>query len=132
MVIPRRFFHKRVPPGVWTGAIWCIAALQPIIWPPSADAGREGPAPNALDNLWGGLFLSLSALLVLSACVLLARRPWAALTALLIATASFAVAWRQQELSPLQFLAVDVAVGYLAATRPPVPRFRSRAPPSAH
>ncbi|WP_405774651.1 sensor histidine kinase [Streptomyces sp. NBC_00859] len=117
MATPRHTLLRQVPAGVWAGAVWCIAALYPIIWHSQGRADQSGSEREVMDNGWSQLSLSLSLVLALTACALLTRRPWAGLAILLFGTGVFALAWRQCELSPLQFLAVDVAVGHLAATR---------------
>ncbi|MGI5041655.1 sensor histidine kinase, partial [Streptomyces sp. JAC128] len=60
----------------------------------------------------------MASILTLAGCAMLTRRPWPGLVLLLVSTGAFAVAWRLREVPSLQFLAVDVAVGFISATRP--------------
>lgn len=114
---PRLSPLKRIPPGIWTGAAWCAAALYPLVTSPSvapgATASRDGLTP-----LWGQLFLALGTATALAGCALLVRRPWPGFALLLAGTGAFTAAWRQWEIPPLQFLSVDVAVAFVAATHP--------------
>jgi signal transduction histidine kinase len=88
------------------------------VWPgPGAPDAAAGPR-DALADLWGQLFLALATVLALAGCAVLVRRPWPGLVLLLASTGAFAAAWRQWEVPSLQFLAVDMAVGFLAAAHP--------------
>ncbi|MFJ5105336.1 sensor histidine kinase [Streptomyces sp. NPDC088554] len=109
---------KRVPPGVWAGASWFVAALYPLVRSAPGTLADPAPPPNALDDLRGQLCLALASALALIGCAVLTRRPWPGLVLLLVSTGAFAVAWRLWEVPSLQFLAVDVAVGFLSAARP--------------
>ncbi|MEU2723480.1 sensor histidine kinase [Streptomyces smyrnaeus] len=112
---------KRVPPGVWTALVWVAAAVQPIVeyvlMPQrheySLSYPRDGLAP-----LTARVLLALAFLAVLAGSALLRRRTAVAYGLLIVGTVVASVAWRQDEVVPLQFLGVDVALCYVAATRP--------------
>ncbi|MER5887992.1 sensor histidine kinase [Streptomyces sp. NPDC001941] len=114
----RHHLAERVPPGLWSGAAWCAAALFPLVWPQSAARDGAAPPPGALDTLWGQSFLALSAVLALTGCALLERAARTGFGLLLAGTAAFALAWRQGEVPAPQFAAVDIALGVVAASRP--------------
>ncbi|WPO69823.1 MULTISPECIES: sensor histidine kinase [unclassified Streptomyces] len=118
LATPRLSPLKRIPPGVWTGAAWCAAALYPLFLSPSIAAGATAAPSGALASLWGQLFLALAAVLALSGCALLVHRPWPGFALLLAGAGAFTAAWRQWEIPPPQFLSVDVALAYVAAGRP--------------
>ncbi|MGV9320218.1 sensor histidine kinase [Streptomyces sp. NPDC003660] len=111
MVPLRHTFLKRVPPGVWAGAIWCVTALYPLLRPTPGGHGETAPP---LDDLRGQLLLALATALALIGCALLTRRAWPGLVLLLAGSGAFSAAWRLWEVPSLQFLVVDVAVGFLA------------------
>ncbi|MEU2064761.1 histidine kinase [Streptomyces sp. NPDC013455] len=117
MVPLRHTFLKRVPPGVWAGALWCVTALYPLLWPTQGARDDTAP-PDALNDLRGQLFLALATALTLAGCALLTRRPWPGLVLLLAGNGAFSAAWRLWEVPSLQFLVVDVAVGFLAGVHP--------------
>jgi signal transduction histidine kinase len=64
------------------------------------------------------ILLALAMSLALAGSALLRRRPLAAFAVLVAGTVVSTVAWRQPEIPPLQFLAGDVALCFIAATRP--------------
>ncbi|MEV3993567.1 sensor histidine kinase [Streptomyces sp. NPDC049837] len=112
---------KRIPPGLWTALVWCMAAVQPIVeyvlMPPPHEYSLSYPR-DGLDSLGARALLALAFLLVLAGSALLRRRAAAAYGLVIAATVVSSVAWRQDEVLPLQFLGVDVALCYVAATRP--------------
>lgn len=112
---------KRIPPGLWTASVWCAAAVEPVVefvmTPPeraySLSYPRDGLAPLEARTL-----LALSFLLILAGAALLRRRTSLAYGLVIGATIVSTLAWRQDEIPPTQFLGVDVALCYVAATRP--------------
>ncbi|MFE7711375.1 sensor histidine kinase [Streptomyces sp. NPDC057486] len=111
---------KRIPPGLWTALVWVAAAVQPIIEyvliPPRHEFSLEYPR-DGLDSLTAQALLALAFLVVLTGSALLRRRTTVAYGLLIVGTIVSSVAWRQDEVLPLQFLGVDVALCYVAATR---------------
>ncbi|OSP39353.1 two-component sensor histidine kinase [Streptomyces sp. 13-12-16] len=112
---------KRIPPGLWTALVWGVAAVQPIVeyvlMPPRHEYSLSYPR-DGLDSLTAQALLALAFLVVLTGSVLLRRRTVVAYGLVVVGTVISAVAWRQDEVLPLQFLGVDVALCYVAATRP--------------
>ncbi|MFE0703981.1 sensor histidine kinase [Streptomyces sp. NPDC058872] len=112
---------KRIPPGLWTALVWVAATVQPLVeyvlMPPRHEYSlsylRDG-----LDSLMTQALLTLAFLVVLTGSALLRRRTAVAYGLVIVGTIISSVAWRQDEVSPLQFLGVDVALCYVAATRP--------------
>ncbi|MET7462746.1 histidine kinase [Nonomuraea sp. NPDC005501] len=111
---------KRVPPGVWTALAWCagmvftflVRVRLPGEWSPAV-------SPGSLIYRWDGLmFLAVATALALSGGGLLGRRPLAALTLLLAAPVLACVPLGVGEIPLAQYLAVDVALYVIAATRP--------------
>ncbi|GAA4236782.1 signal transduction histidine kinase [Streptosporangium album] len=111
---------KRVPPGVWTALAWCaglaftflMRVRLPGEWQPTERAGL-------FLHQWDGLaFLAVATALVLAGSALLRRRPLPALALLLAASAIASLPLGVGEIPLAQFLAVDVALYFIAATRP--------------
>ncbi|MFE0806325.1 sensor histidine kinase [Streptomyces sp. NPDC058848] len=111
---------KRIPPGLWTALVWVLAAVQPIVeyvlTPPRHEYSRSYPR-DGLDSLTAQGLLALALLVVLTGSALLRRQTEVAYGLVVVGTVVSSVAWRQDEVMPLQFLAVDVALCYVAATR---------------
>ncbi|GII32856.1 sensor histidine kinase [Planotetraspora mira] len=110
---------KRVPPGVWTVLAWfagvAFTFLTRVRLP-----GEGAPAvhPGVLVYRWDGLTtLATATALMLAGSGLLRRRPLAALTLLLAASALASFPLGVGEIPLAQFLAVDVALYFIAATR---------------
>lgn len=111
---------KRVPPGAWVALAWCASAvftfLARIRLP-----GEETPDEQTAVQFyrWDGLvILALATALALAGGRLLARRPLMAL-ALLLAAAGFAtINLAVGAIQLPQFLAVDVALYFIAAASP--------------
>ncbi|MGW4201739.1 sensor histidine kinase [Streptomyces sp. NPDC004726] len=112
---------KRVPPGLWTGLVWVAAAVQPIVQfvllPPRQGYSYSYPR-DGLDSLTAQALLALAFLLVLTGSALLRRRTAVAYGMVLAGTVVSSVAWRHIEIPPTQFLGLDAALCYVAATRP--------------
>ncbi|MFI5642139.1 sensor histidine kinase [Streptomyces goshikiensis] len=112
---------KRLPPGLWTALAWYAAAVQPIVEyvvMPQVPTYSLNYPQNGLDSLGARALLAVAFVLVLAGSALLRRRTSAAYGLVIVATVISTVAWRQDEIPPTQFLAVDFALCYLAATRP--------------
>ncbi|GAA2446068.1 hypothetical protein GCM10010191_73760 [Actinomadura vinacea] len=111
---------KRVPPGAWTAVTWCAMAIWPIVefvwFPPDHGYSNKYPA-DGLDSFPAQALLALAFVLAVAGGVLLRRRPVTGYVLLIAGTVVSAVAWRQPELPSAQFLAVDVALCFIAATR---------------
>ncbi|MFD3696326.1 sensor histidine kinase [Streptomyces sp. NPDC058646] len=111
----------RIPPGLWPALAWYAAAVAPIVeyvlMPPQQAYSLNYPR-DGLDPPGARLLLGLAFALVLVGSVLLRRRSGTAFGLLMAGTAVSTLAWRQDEIPPTQFLALDVALCYLAATRP--------------
>ncbi|MEU5639814.1 sensor histidine kinase [Streptomyces milbemycinicus] len=112
---------KRISPGLWVGLVWFAAALGPlvkyILMPPRREYSLSYPR-QGLDPLSAKLLLAIAFALVLTGCVLLRRRTSLGYGLLLAGTVASTLAWRQDEIPPAQYLGVDVALCYVAATRP--------------
>ncbi|MGW6832279.1 sensor histidine kinase [Streptomyces sp. NPDC054949] len=112
---------KRIPPGLWTALAWYAAAVEPIVeyvvMPPrrtySLNYSRDG-----LDSLGARALLAVAFVLVMAGSAVLRRRTSVAYGLVIVGTVVSTVAWRQDEIPPTQFLAVDIALCYIAATRP--------------
>ncbi|MFD7552369.1 sensor histidine kinase [Streptomyces sp. NPDC059816] len=111
---------KRVPPGLWTALVWVAATVQPIVeyvlMPPRQQYSLSHPR-DGLDSFTARALLALAFLVVLTGSALLRRRTAPAFGLVLVGTVISSVAWRQNEVLPLPFLGVDVALCYVAATR---------------
>jgi signal transduction histidine kinase len=95
-------------PAVWTALTWCGAVAFPVTL---YRASQSGTPP-------GGLFLFLPAVLALVLVVrLLFRRPLAAVALMLAGSLAVAGPGRAWETHWLQALPIDLAVGYIVATR---------------
>ncbi|MFD4415152.1 sensor histidine kinase [Streptomyces sp. NPDC058476] len=111
---------KRVPPGAWVALAWCASAvftfLARIRLP-----GEETPDEYAAVQFyrWDGLvILALATALAVAGGLLLTRRPLKAL-AMQLAAAGLATMNLAAGAIPLaQFVAVDVALYFIAAARP--------------
>ncbi|MDG5804580.1 sensor histidine kinase [Streptomyces ossamyceticus] len=112
---------KRIPPGLWTALVWVVAAVQPIVeyvlMPPRNEYSLSYPR-DGLHSLTAQALLTLAFLAVLTGSALLRRQTAVAYGLLIVGTVISSLAWRQNEVLPLQFLGVDVALCYVAATRP--------------
>ncbi|GAA2404839.1 hypothetical protein GCM10010420_35610 [Streptomyces glaucosporus] len=111
---------KRIPPGLWAALVWIAAAVQPIVeyvlMPPQHGYSLSYPR-DGLDSPTAQALLGLAFLVVLTGSALLRRRAAVAYGLVIAGTVISSVAWRQDEVLPLQFLGVDVALCYVAATQ---------------
>ncbi|WP_214354313.1 sensor histidine kinase [Streptomyces sp. CJ_13] len=112
---------KRIPPGLWTALAWYAAAVEPIVeyvvMPPRPSYSLNYPQ-DGLDSLGAQALLAVAFVLVLAGSAVLRRRTSGAYGLVIVGTVISTVAWRQDEIPPTQFLAVDFALCYIAATRP--------------
>ncbi|MEU8773565.1 sensor histidine kinase [Streptomyces sp. NPDC048606] len=112
---------KRIPPGLWTALAWCATSVQPIVeyvvMPPGPTHSLNFPR-DGLDSLASRLLLVLAFVLVLAGSALLRRAGPSAYALVIAGVVASTVAWRQDEIPPLQFLTVDVALCHMAAVRP--------------
>ncbi|MEW1847346.1 histidine kinase [Nonomuraea angiospora] len=111
---------RRVPSGLWTALAWCaglaLTFLMRVRLPGEAEPAYS---PGALLFHWDGLsFLIVATALVVAGSILLARRPLPALTLLLAASAVACMPLGVGEIPSAQFLAVDAALYFIAATAP--------------
>ncbi|WP_436839066.1 histidine kinase [Nonomuraea angiospora] len=111
---------RRVPSGLWTALAWCaglaLTFLMRVRLPGEAEPAYS---PGALLYRWDGLsFLIVATALVVAGSILLDRRPLPALTLLLAASAVACMPLGVAEIPAAQFLAVDAALYFIAATAP--------------
>ncbi|MGW4958128.1 histidine kinase [Nonomuraea sp. NPDC004186] len=111
---------RRVPSGLWTALAWCaglaLTFLMRVRLPGEAEPTYS---PGALLYRWDGLsFLIVATALVVAGSILLDRRPLPALTLLLAASAVACMPLGVAEIPSAQFLAVDAALYFIAATAP--------------
>ncbi|MFI6289246.1 sensor histidine kinase [Streptomyces sp. NPDC051018] len=111
---------KRVSPGVWTALVWVVSLVITFLMR-SELPGEQTPTvvPGVLIFRWDGLLtLAVAGALTLGGCALLVRRPLAAVALLLAGAALGTTPLGATEIPLAQFLAVDVALCVIAATRP--------------
>ena len=112
---------RRVPPGVWTAVTWCAATIYPVAkyvaLPPDNTVSLSYPRVG-LDAPRAQALMAVAVVLALAGCTLVRRRPLAAFVLLIAATVATTLAWRQTEIPWMQFLALDVALGFIAALHP--------------
>ncbi|WP_431909727.1 histidine kinase [Nonomuraea jabiensis] len=111
---------RRVPSGLWTALAWCaglaLTFLMRVRLPGEAEPAYS---PGALLYRWDGLsFLIVATALVVAGSILLDRRPLPALTLQLAASAVACMPLGVGEIPSAQFLAVDAALYFIAATAP--------------
>jgi signal transduction histidine kinase len=118
---PRLPLLKRVPPGAWLAVTWCIVTIYPVIQyvalPPGNSVTYSYPR-NGLDSPWAQALMALATVLALAGCSLMRRRPRTAFILLIAGTVATTLAWRQTEIPWPQFLALAVALGFIAALHP--------------
>ncbi|GAA2374054.1 hypothetical protein GCM10010246_81090 [Streptomyces cuspidosporus] len=112
---------KRIPPGLWVGLVWFVVAVEPIVeyvlMPPSRKYSLSYPR-HGLDPLSARLLLAIAFVMIMAGSAQLRRRTSTGYGLLLAGTVFSTVAWRQHEIPPVQYLGVDIALCYIAATRP--------------
>lgn len=100
---------KRVRPGTWMVALWFAVTLYATAPHVLQQSGVPYPVGNRIGLL-------LASVLVLAAGRV-SSRPLLSLTLLLLGTVSSVMAMAVRDVPLIQFLVVDVAVCYLAATK---------------
>ncbi|MGO4417300.1 sensor histidine kinase [Streptomyces sp. MCAF7] len=112
---------KRIPPGLWVGLVWFVAAVEPIVeyvlMPPRHEYSLSYPR-QGLDPLSARVLLAIAFTMIIAGSSQLRRRTSVGYGLLLVGTVFSTVAWRQHEIPPVQYLGVDIALCYIAATRP--------------
>ncbi|MEU1665902.1 sensor histidine kinase [Streptomyces sparsogenes] len=112
---------KRIPPGLWVGLVWFVVAVEPIVeyvlMPPSRKYSLSYPR-HGLDPLSARLLLAIAFVMIMAGSAQLRRRTSMGYGLLLAGTVFSTVSWRQHEIPPVQYLGVDIALCYIAATRP--------------
>ncbi|WP_441245151.1 sensor histidine kinase [Kitasatospora sp. McL0602] len=109
---------KRVPPGVWTALTWCAATAYSFMmyirlpgeWQPTIY-----PVPVLAGSTLGLVNTVVATVLSLTGSYLLRRRPLVAIGVLLAASVVETTALSVGAIPLLQFLAVDVALCFVAA-----------------
>ncbi len=111
---------KRVPPGAWVAVAWCASAVFTFLARLRLP-GEEAPSEQVAAQFfrWDGLLiLAIACALALAAGRQLSRRPLTALALLLTAAAFVTTNLAVGAIQSAQFLAVDVALYFVAAGRP--------------
>ncbi|MDF5757676.1 sensor histidine kinase [Spongiactinospora sp. TRM90649] len=111
---------KRVPPGAWAMVAWCAGLAFTFLMRVRLP-GEVAPSmtPGVLLYRWDGLLnLGLATATALVGAVSLSRRPLGSLAFLLAAAALASIPLSVAEIPMAQYLAVNVALYYIAATRP--------------
>jgi signal transduction histidine kinase len=111
---------KRIPPGGWTAVAWSVGmALTLLMRVRLPGEAQSAVTPSATFTRWDGLLYMVAATaMTLNGGRLLGRRPLVALGWMLAGSASMPIVLAGREIPMLQFLAVDVAVYFIAAGRP--------------
>ncbi|MEN3615002.1 histidine kinase [Plantactinospora sp. ZYX-F-223] len=111
---------KAVPPGVWTALTWCAATAYALVM--FVRLPGEVPTIPFRDPFdrsaasWS--YLAVATVVALAGSALLRRRPLAAVALLLVGSVAAAMALNSTRIAFLQFLAVDVALCFIAAAQP--------------
>ncbi|MER6139264.1 sensor histidine kinase [Streptomyces sparsogenes] len=112
---------KRITPGLWVGLVWFVAAVEPVVeyvlMPPRQAYAHHPPRPG-LDPVSSRVLLGIAFAMILAGSAQLRRKAALGFGLLLTGTVSSTVAWHQNQIPLTQYLAVDVALCYIAATRP--------------
>ncbi|MFE9854230.1 sensor histidine kinase [Streptomyces sp. NPDC005780] len=110
---------KLIPPGWWVGAGWYAGVLLTFLVRMRLP-GEYQPSvrPGVLFYRWDGLLTQMiAAALAAAGCVTLERRPLKAMALVLGAATVATVSLSVGEIPLAQFLAADVALYFIAATR---------------
>ncbi|MFD3482459.1 sensor histidine kinase [Streptomyces sp. NPDC058665] len=111
---------KRVQPSVWIALVWAAGAVFTFLIRIRLP-GEQDPAvqPGVLLYRWDGLItLALATVLAVVGGRRLPRRPLTAMAQLLFASALATTTLSVGEIPLAQFLAVDLALFFVASTRP--------------
>ena len=106
---------RRVPPGAWTGVIWCGSAAVSV----RMFFGIPGMphVPWQLSpSVW--LVLALATAAAIAGSALLRRRPLPAIGLLIAGSVAAALALDSPTVALAHYLAVGVALGFIVASRP--------------
>ncbi|QQM39076.1 sensor histidine kinase [Streptomyces liliifuscus] len=118
---PRLPLLKRIPPGVWTAVIWCAGLALTLLMRFRLPGQEEADAYRTVlisGTKWEGwALLALGTALTLGGGALLRRRPLWALTLMLAGSIGGTSALSVDAIPPLQFLAVDLTLYFVAAAR---------------
>lgn len=111
---------KRVPPGAWVAAAWYAGMVLTFLMRVRLPGEYEPTVrPGVLYYRWNGVLTHLlSTVLLTAGCLRLTRRPLVSMAMLLGAAALATIPLSVGEIPLVQFLAVDVALYFVAATRP--------------
>ncbi|MFF1924278.1 sensor histidine kinase [Streptomyces sp. NPDC058221] len=111
---------KRVPPGAWVAVAWCVGVALTVLMRVQLPGESEPSVmPGVLLYRWDGLLTqAIASAMLAGGCVLTARRPLASLSLVLAAAAFATVSLSVGEIPLAQFLAVDVLLCFIGATRP--------------
>jgi len=110
----RRARLGRVPPGVWTAVIWCAYTADSLrVYSGIPGMPRE---PSGL-SLPASLAVAAAVAAAVAGSVLLRRRPLPAIGLLAAASVAFGLARDSSTISLAHYVAVDVALGFIVATR---------------
>jgi signal transduction histidine kinase len=102
--------------------VWYAAALHPLVVYvvlPTGPGHSTSYPRDGMTAIAARVLLVAAFALVLAGGSVSRRRPVTAYGLVLAGTVVLAAAWRQDEIPPLQFLGVDVALARVAAVRPP-------------
>ncbi|MFJ2809953.1 sensor histidine kinase [Kitasatospora sp. NPDC087271] len=113
LATPSPPLFRRIPPEVWVGLAWCVAAAYPAVLL-GGNARYHGGAAH------GGLAFTLATTVVAFAGAALVRRlPVLAVALLFVAAFTETDGWAADtQVPPASLLAVDVALCLITATRP--------------
>jgi signal transduction histidine kinase len=106
---------RRLPPGVWTAVIWCAStavSVRMFLGIP----GMPHVPWNLKPSAW--LFLALATVAAVAGSALLRRSPLLATGLLIAGSVTAALALDSPTVSVWHYLAVDVALGVIVASRP--------------
>lgn len=111
---------RRMSPGAWTVLAWCVGTLLTFVLRIRLPGEDESAIlPGVVIHRWDGLAtLAIAAALTVVGGRLLERRPLGALAWVLAGAALGTMPLGAREIPLLQFLAVDVALYFVAAERP--------------
>ena len=110
----RRARLGRVPPGVWTAALWCAYTADSLrVYSGLPGMPRE---PSGL-SLSASLAVAAAVAAAVAGSVLLRRRPLPAIGLLAAASVAFGLARNSPTVALAHYVAVDVALGFIVATR---------------
>ncbi|MFJ3216321.1 sensor histidine kinase [Kitasatospora sp. NPDC086801] len=114
LATPSPPLFRRIPPEVWVGLAWCVAAAYPAVLLGGNARYHGGAAAH------GGLSFTLATTVVAFAGAALVRRlPVLAVALLFVATFTETDGWAAgTQVPPASLLAVDVALCLITATRP--------------